>query len=276
MTIPDLDHLLLLAIRSSFIAGKAIMQVYGKSRLIVRIKKDFSPLTIADQAAHDVLMTYLENTQIPVISEEGLQCDYSTMSNWELFWLVDPLDGTKEFLRQNGEFTVNIALIKNNLPHMGVIYAPATGNLYYGYPGLGSYLLSTNVFKEEIPVDLAQVIRLSERLPFRKNKVRFTIVASRSHRNFETQNYLRKMKKEYGRVEIISIGSSLKFCLVAEGNADIYPRFGPTMEWDTAAGQAIATQSGCSVTRYDTGDILTYNKKDLKNPWFFVQRNDRY
>jgi 3'(2'), 5'-bisphosphate nucleotidase len=269
----DPDHFLLLAIQSSFIAGQSILKVYGENRLIVRIKKDFSPLTIADQAAHDVLMKLLEKTQIPVISEEGMQFDYSVRSNWELFWLVDPLDGTKEFLRRNGEFTVNIALIKNNLPQIGVVYAPVTGSLYFGSPGLGAYLFSTNAFKNEIPLDLSQLIQLSEKMPFRKNKINFTIIASRSHRNFETQNYIRKMKKEHSRVEIISKGSSLKFCLVAEGNADIYPRFGPTMEWDTAAGQAIAALSGCSVTRYDTGDILTYNKKELRNPWFIVKRN---
>lgn len=270
---PDLDHLLLLAIQSSFIAGKAIMKVYGEDRLIVRLKKDFSPLTIADQAAHDVLMKLLEKTQIPVISEEGIQLDYSVRRNWEMLWLVDPLDGTKEFLKRNGEFTVNIALVKNNLPLIGVVYAPATGNLYYSVPNLGAFLLSTSVFKSDIPLDLPQLIQLSERLPFRKNKIHFTLVASRSHKNFETQKYIQKMRKEHSRVEIISKGSSLKFCLVAEGNADIYPRFGPTMEWDTAAGQAIAAQSGCSVTRYDTGDILTYNKNELRNPWFIVKRN---
>lgn len=274
MTDPDLDQLLLLAIHSSFMAGKAIMQVYGGNRLVLKIKKDFSPLTVADQSAHNVLMTYLEKTQIPVISEEGIQYDFSARSKWDIFWLVDPLDGTKEFLRRNGEFTVNIALVKNNLPLIGVIYAPATGNLYFGFPNQGAFLLNAGKFKTEIPSDLPQLIRLSERLPIRKNRIHYTMVASRSHRNFETQKYIRKMKKEHSRLEIITKGSSLKFCLVAEGNADIYPRFGPTMEWDTAAGQAIAAQSGCSVTRYDTGDFLTYNKKEMRNPWFIVKRNN--
>lgn len=273
MTNPDLDHLLLLIIRSAFMAGNAIMRIYDEDHPIVRLKKDFSPITNADQAAHDVLMSSLENTQIPVISEEGIQHDYSVRGNWDLFWLVDPLDGTKEFLKRNGEFTVNIALVNNRLPIIGVVYAPVTGYLYYGSPNQGAFLMSTSVFEKEISLDLSQLIRLSERLPFRKNKNHVTIVASRSHRNFETQKYIRKMKKEHTRVEIISKGSSLKFCLVAEGNADIYPRFGPTMEWDTAAGQAIAILSGCSVNRYDTGESLTYNKKDLKNPWFIVERS---
>jgi 3'(2'), 5'-bisphosphate nucleotidase len=274
MTNPDINHLLLLSMQSSFMAGKAIMQVYGKDHLVVRIKKDFSPLTIADQAAHEVLMTYLEKTQIPVISEEGIPLDYSVRENWDFFWLVDPLDGTKEFLKRNGEFTVNIALIKNRLPLLGVVYAPATGNLYYGSPEIGSFLLNTNIFETEMPSDLSQLIQLSKRLPFQYNKIHLTIVASRSHRNFETHRYIRKLKKEFRWLEVISKGSSLKFCLVAEGNADIYPRFGPTMEWDTAAGQAVAAYSGCIVTMYDTGDILTYNKKDLRNPWFIVKRNN--
>lgn len=273
MPYPDLDHLLSLAIQSSFMAGKAIMQVYGEDHLKVRLKKDFSPLTSADQAAHDVLMTHLGKTNIPVISEEGSQYDYTVRSGWDVFWMVDPLDGTKEFLRRNGEFAVNIALIKSHFPLIGVIYAPAVGKLYFSSPGVGAYLLKTTVFKDEIHADLSQLIRISEKLPFHRNRGHITVVASRSHRNFEIQKYIHRLKKDHGRVEIISTGSSLKFCIVAEGNADLYPRFGPTMEWDTAAGQAIAVQSGCIVTRYDTGEILDYNKPVLKNPWFLVRRS---
>jgi 3'(2'), 5'-bisphosphate nucleotidase len=276
VTNSDLNNLLLLAIQSAFVAGKTIMQVYGNDHLIIKIKKDFSPLTLADQSANEVLMTYLEKTQIPVISEEGKQYEYAIRQNWEFFWLIDPLDGTKEFLRRNGEFTVNTALINKNLPLIGVVYAPASGHLYYGSPDMGAYLLSTSGFKTDIPADMPQIIRLSEKLPFRTDRVHYTIVSSRSHVNFETQRYIQMLKKRYGKTQVISKGSSLKFCLVAEGSADIYPRFGPTMEWDTAAGQAVAVHSGCNVVRYDTGEVLAYNKKDLRNPWFIVRRDSHH
>jgi 3'(2'), 5'-bisphosphate nucleotidase len=275
VTSSDLNNLLLLAIQSAFIAGKTIMQVYGNDHLLIKRKKDFSPLTLADQSANEVLMGYLEKTQIPVISEEGKQYEYTIRKDWEFFWLVDPLDGTKDFLKRNGEFTVNIALINYNLPLIGVVYAPASGHLYYGAPAIGSYLLSTGGFQKEIPADMPQIVRLSEKLPFRTDRVHYTIVSSRSHVNFETQRYIMMHKKQYSRTQLISKGSSLKFCLVAEGSADIYPRFGPTMEWDTAAGQAVAVHSGCSVARYDTGDVLAYNKKELRNPWFIVRRVER-
>jgi 3'(2'), 5'-bisphosphate nucleotidase len=266
--------MMLLALRSAFAAGNAVMKIYGNDRLIIKRKKDFSPLTLADQSAHEVLMTFLDKSQIPVISEEGQQYEYEIRKNWDFYWLVDPLDGTKEFLKRNGEFTVNIALVKYNLPVIGVVYAPASGHLYYGAPDLGAYLLSTGGFQNDIPAEMTQIIRLSEKLPLRIDRDNFTVVASRSHINFETQRYIQMLQKNYKTVDVISKGSSLKFCLVAEGKADIYPRFGPTMEWDTAAGQAVALHSGCSVVRYDTGEILNYNKKDLRNPWFIVKRDN--
>jgi len=273
MTNSELNDLLLLSIRSAFIAGKTIMEVYGHDHLVIKRKKDFSPLTIADQSAHDEIIKFLAPTGIPVISEEGSRVDYAIRRNWDYFWLVDPLDGTKEFLKRNGEFTVNIALINYNLPQIGVVYAPAAGQLYWGSPEQGAFLLSTTRFHYEITADMPQIVRLSEKLPFRSDKVHFTVVASRTHINFETNKYVKQLRKHYSKVAVISKGSSLKFCLVAEGNADIYPRFGPTMEWDTAAGQAVAIHSGCEVVRYDTGDVLAYNKKDLRNPWFIVRRN---
>ncbi len=270
---PDLDHFLLLAIQSAFKAGKAIMKVYGSDHLVVERKKDFSPLTQADQSAHDVIMKLLEPEGIPVISEEGNQYDYPVRKNWEYFWLVDPLDGTREFLKRNGEFTVNIALIKDNLPLIGVVYSPPSGHLYWGAPDHGAYLMSIAGFRDKIETDILQITRLSERLPYRMDRDNYTVVASRSHINFETHNYIRQLRKNHSKVVILSRGSSLKFCLVAEGKADIYPRFGPTMEWDTAAGQVVAISSGCTVRRFDTEDILTYNKKDLHNPWFIVSRD---
>ena len=250
------------------------MKVYGSDHLVIKRKKDFSPLTLADQSAHEVIMKYLEATRIPFISEEGIQYDHTIRNNWEFFWLVDPLDGTKEFIRRNGEFTVNIALIDYNLPVLGVVYAPATRQLYWGSPAHGAYLMSTSGFKTQIEIDLPQLVRLSEKLPFRNDRINYTVVASRTHINFETNRYISQLRKQHSKVSVVSTGSSLKFCLVAEGSADIYPRFGPTMEWDTAAGQAVAIHAGCNVVRYDTGDILAYNKKDLRNPWFIVKRDN--
>lgn len=271
---PDLDQLLLLAIQSAFIAGRSIMMVYGGEHLVIKRKKDFSPLTLADQSAHEVIMKLLEPAGIPIISEEGSQYDYLVRKTWDYFWLVDPLDGTKEFLKHNGEFTVNIALIKNNLPLIGVVYSPSAGHLYWGAPDHGAYLSSTIGFREQIDTDLLQLTRLSERLPYRMERNNYTVVASRSHINFETHNFIKLLRKDHKKVVRLSKGSSLKFCLVAEGKADIYPRFGPTMEWDTAAGQAVAVYAGCKVLRYDTGEILTYNKNDLRNPWFIVSRDN--
>jgi 3'(2'), 5'-bisphosphate nucleotidase len=273
MSNQDPDYLLLLAIQSAFIAGKSIMKVYGEEQLVIKRKKDFSPLTLADQSAHEVIMKLLEPTNIPVISEEGHQYDYEVRKNWEYFWLVDPLDGTKEFLKRNGEFTVNIALIEHNLPIIGIVCAPAVNQLYWASQEHGSYILNTNVLRERLEIDIPHLIGLSEKLPFSRAREFITVVASRSHINFLTNNYIKHLKKKHGKVDVLSKGSSLKFCIVAEGSADIYPRFGPTMEWDTAAGQAVAVFSGCKVTRYDTGTILTYNKKDLHNPLFIVSRD---
>jgi 3'(2'), 5'-bisphosphate nucleotidase len=273
MTNSDINNLLLLAIRAAYMAGKSIMEVYGGDRLLVKRKKDFSPLTIADQSAHEVIMKLLEPAKIPVISEEGHQHEYIFRKNWEYFWLVDPLDGTREFLKGNSEFTVNISLIERNLPLIGVVSVPATGQLYWAAPEHGSYLFSTSGYGKQMQIDIPQLVRLSERLPFRRSQGQVRVAASRSHINFETYNYIKQLRKQYGEVTVFSKGSSLKFCLVAEGSADIYPRFGPTMEWDTAAGQAVAVFSGCKVTRYDTGEILAYNKKDLHNPWFIVKRD---
>jgi 3'(2'), 5'-bisphosphate nucleotidase len=271
---PDLDKMLLLGIQSALAAGRSIMQVYGGENLVIKRKKDFSPLTLADQSAHEVIMQLLEPEGIPVISEEGNQYDYAVRKSWDYFWLVDPLDGTKEFLKRNGEFTVNIALIKNNFPLIGVVYSPPAGHLYWGAPDHGAYLSGTSGFSEQINADLAQIKRLSERLPYRMERNNYTVVASRSHINFETHNFIKRLKKDHKKVVTLSTGSSLKFCLVAEGKADVYPRYGPTMEWDTAAGQAVAVYAGCKVLAYDTGEILSYNKNDLRNPWFIVSRDN--
>ena len=245
---------LIIAKKAALKAGEQILKIYSKD-FSVTYKADKSPLTIADQQANEIIEGYLSKTNIPVLSEEGNITDFNLRKNWGLLWIVDPLDGTKEFIKKNGEFTVNIALVKNGEPILGVIFVPVKGWLYYGSPN-GSYRVK----------DGKKVL-----LPLVKKSSVFKVIGSRSHQSTETKLYFQKLKKENGAIEILSIGSSLKFCLVAEGSADTYPRFSPTMEWDTAAGHAIANYAGKKVIDLVSKREITYNRKNLKNNWFIVE-----
>jgi len=249
------------------------MQYYTGKKMSVKRKKDFTPITDADREAHEILANELTVTGLPLLSEEGMHESYEIRKKWGTFWLIDPLDGTKEFLKRNDEFTVNIALIEENLPSLGVVYAPALDQLFFGTSSCGSYYIKASRIRDLKSINLDEIIKMSEILPLSMKSHQYTIVASRSHRSFETRKYISILKRKHGEVTIISSGSSLKFCLVAKGTADVYPRFGPTMEWDTAAGQAVAVFSGCTVNRYDNGEVLTYNKEKLLNPWFIVERS---
>ncbi len=257
------------AIKASLEAGKVIMQVYDTA-FDVEIKDDKSPLTEADKKANDVINNFLRSTEIPIISEENKQTDYSVRKNWETCWVVDPVDGTKEFIKRNGEFTVNIALVTNGKPELGVIYVPASKTIY------AADVKNDKAFKATIKsheTSLEDVYKLSEKLqPKTDNPNPIQVVGSRSHMNQETLDYVEELKKTGKEVEIVSKGSSLKFCLVAEGNADVYPRFAPTMEWDTAAGQAICNAVGINVISDETKQSLLYNKQNLLNPWFLVSK----
>lgn len=235
-------------------AGEEIIKVYSRE-FEVEYKEDSSPLTEADKAFHEVIDAGLQELApaIPVISEEGADIPWAERSTYKSFWLVDPLDGTKEFIKRNGEFTVNIALIEGNVPVLGVIYVPAKGILYYGQKGNGAYRQA----RGEDPV------KIQRTLVGQSSAVR--AVVSRSHPSPEVEEFL----KPYSVASRVEAGSSLKFCLVAEDKADIYPRLGPTWEWDSAAGHAIAEAAGCFVTMPD-GSPLTYNKESLKNPGFVV------
>ncbi|MFB6317417.1 3'(2'),5'-bisphosphate nucleotidase CysQ [Saccharicrinis sp. FJH54] len=255
------------AITAAILAGEEIIKVYDSRDFEVELKSDNSPLTKADKKAHLKITEVLSKTGIPILSEEGKHIEFDKRNEWEFFWLVDPLDGTKEFIKRNGEFTVNIALIKEGQPVMGVIYTPVTSTLYYGDLTIGAF--KTKV--EEIPVGEEIKFKSVDRLPCEK-AVKYTIIASRSHLSVETEAIIEEKRKEFGDIDIISKGSSLKLCLVAEGSADYYPRLGPTMEWDTAAGHAIALASGCKVIRHDNKEPMTYNKENLLNPWFEVYR----
>ena len=241
------------------------MDVYS-SDFSVEYKDDKSPLTLADRNCNEVIGKYLIDTGIPFLSEEGIKIPFEERKDWEYFWLVDPLDGTKEFVKRNGEFTVNIALIHNQNPVLGVIYVPVKEELYFALEGLGSYKINQNIIIDNIE----ELISQSNRLPINYNRNNYVVVGSRSHMTKETESFFEEKQKEHGNIEVMEIGSSLKLCMVAEGKADAYARYAPTMEWDTGAGHAIAKYAGFTVKRYNSLDDVIYNKQDLLNPWFLV------
>ena len=243
----DSENFLELIIRTAVSAGKEIMKIYSTD-FDVEIKDDNSPLTVADKNANKVITEALSGTGMPVLSEEGKQIPFAVRSSWKRFWMVDPLDGTKEFVKKNGEFTVNIALIEEGEPLIGVIYAPALDTLYFGSPATGSWMIREADAKvaglDHDDEFLKRLSVLGSQLPLERENREFTVVASRSHLNEQTSEFIEKLRSIHGEVNFISSGSSLKICLVADGSADVYPRLAPTMEWDTAAGQAIASPSG--------------------------------
>jgi 3'(2'), 5'-bisphosphate nucleotidase len=270
------NRYLLKMIQASLEAGREILDVYH-SDFEVEHKKDNSPLTLADKKSNDVIMNYLSGFDIPVLSEEGRAIPYAERKAWKKLWVVDPLDGTKEFVKKNGEFTVNIALVENENPVLGVIYLPVKRVLYFASDDAGAfkYSVASGEFPENLT--LSTVMGASRKLPLNDTRKEmgpervYRIVGSRSHATPELKTFVDEKRQKYKNVEFVSAGSSLKLCLVAEGKADIYPRLGPTMEWDTAAGQVIAENAGRVVTRHDTKERLTYNKEDLLNPWFIVE-----
>ena len=240
-------------------AGQEIMKVYEKD-FAVDYKDDKSPLTEADRLSNKVIIEMLMSRYrgSNVISEENKQIPYEERANWDSFWLIDPLDGTKEFIKKNGEFTVNIALIENSVPTFGVVYAPVPDILYYGIKSGGSYKISKGT-SVKIYNDVSYL-----------SKDFIKVVASRSHMSDETLAFVSEIEKQGKKIDFLSIGSSLKLCLVAEGAADVYPRFGPTMEWDTGAAHAVALYAGRQVLNAETMQPLIYNKPNLLNPSFIV------
>ena len=254
-----------IAIRAAIEAGNVIMEVYDSEDFQVENKDDDSPLTKADLKANAIINSYLKKTDIPIISEENKQLEYSERKDWKDCWIVDPLDGTKEFIKRNGEFTVNIAYINNNLPELGVIYVPAKMTIYYA-DGNSAWKQVLND-SDSIQFKASKSIRISPGKP--EGKIR--VVGSRSHMNEDTKTFINNLKENStDEIEVVSKGSSLKFCLVAEGDADIYPRFAPTMEWDTAAGQAICSAVGLKVVDKETGVEMKYNRENLLNNHFSV------
>ncbi len=262
-------ELLEISIHASIDAGVKVLEIYEQG-FEVEYKEDESPLTTADTASNNIITKYLNKTNIPILSEEGKTIPYENRKNWQSFWIVDPLDGTKEFIKRNGEFTMNIALVENGIPVLGVIYIPVQKILYFASKYTGSARVS-NVFKKDLEVSLENFIKRAELLPVQTGSSTYRIVGSKSHLTPETQTYIDELKNKHGQIELFSKGSSLKICMVAEGTADIYPRFAPTMEWDIAAGHAIALYAGKHIKHYKTKKELTYNSETLVNPWFIVE-----
>lgn len=261
----DYQQLLDQCVLISNAAGVKIMEIYQKDFEIVE-KSDQSPLTEADLASHHCIVAGLKAiSSLPILSEESADIDWNTRKQWQSYWLIDPLDGTKEFIKKNGEFTVNIALIENGEPTLGVVYAPALDVTYFGAVSLGAS-------KQDASGDTIKIA------PKSTSTESLKIVGSRSHQSPEIQGYLDSLDKP---CELVAMGSSLKLCLVAEGAADLYPRLGPTSEWDTGAAHAVVNAAGGRVTVMhqnpntsvyeDSGSVLQYNQKEsILNPYFLV------
>ncbi len=246
----DLSKLLEIAKKAAREANSEILKIYESGDFGLEAKSDNSPLTLADRASHNTIIEELKKTEIPILSEEGKDISFRERSKWEYFWMVDPLDGTKEFVKRNGEFTVNIALIKKSKVVMGVVTVPVTGDMYYAISGTGAYKNNKKINCESFGLGDSEL----------------RIVASRSHLNEDTEKFINGFQDPV----FVSKGSSLKLLMVAEGNAHLYPRFAPTMEWDTAAAQIIVEEAGGSVTIGKTGNTVVYNKENLLNPYFLV------
>jgi 3'(2'), 5'-bisphosphate nucleotidase len=263
------------AIVAAIEAGKEILEVYNTT-FDVEYKDDKSPLTLADKKASDKIIELLSQFNIPVLSEEGLHEDYEIRKHWSKLWIVDPLDGTKEFVKRNGEFTVNIALVEDNIPSLGVIYSPVSKELYFATKHEGAYKVegkNIEALLTENNITFEKIKQYAKKLPIINSRNSYIVVASRSHMSTETYQHIEALKLKHSAVEIVNTGSSIKMCLVAEGVADEYPRYGPTMEWDTAAGQAILQEANCSLINFETNLPMQYNRPQLLNPWFIAKRN---
>lgn len=269
-TYDDLTPLVHAAVTAAITAGLRTLEIYNQD-FFIETKSDDSPLTQADRDAHEIIVSRLRAFELPILSEEGHDIPYDERCVWEQFWMVDPLDGTKEFVKKNGEFTINIALIHFQSPILGVVYVPVLHRLYFAAVGMGAFRCDILDSASIPPGSMDELVASSRRLSADAAGDRpYTIVGSRSHATSELEAYVVEKRQQHDVVEFISAGSSLKFCLVAEGMADVYPRLGPTMEWDTAAGHVVAEQAGASVSRADNGRALLYNKPDLLNSWFIV------
>lgn len=270
------QELLKLAVNAALIAGEEILKIYNTD-FAVETKSDDTPVTIADKASGQCISKILEQTQIPIISEEEDICDFSIRKNWKQVWIIDPLDGTKEYIKRNGEFAINIALVEDGKPVIGIIYAPVTHDIYFASNQLGSYKITQHdlIFELTKKNIADNLLEFGKKLPILKAPKTYTLVASRSHLSKDVNQRIVQLKKIYGEVDIISVGSSIKQCWVAEGKAHEYPRYGITMEWDTAAGQCILEMAGCELLDLETNLPMVYNKVNMKNNFFVAKQKSR-
>ena len=247
-------------------AGTEILKVYQSGHFQVKLKEDQTPLTIADHKSNEVIIEGLKTLfpNIPFLSEESRKTPYEERKEWDYFWLIDPLDGTKEFIKRNDEFSVNIALVHNNRPVLGLLYLPVLDILYYAIQGLGAFKIDENNKKTKMPL---------HEIEHNQKNDSIGIIFSKSHFTGETQKFVKKLQEKFTSVTRISVGSAMKLAYLAEGQADIYPRLAPTMEWDTGAGQIIIEEAGGKIIDFNTKKPLVYNKKDLRNPWFIASNS---
>jgi len=265
------EYLVPKAYNAALRAGAAILEVYARkdAGYGIDLKRDLSPITEADIRAHAVIKEYLGHTHVPLLSEEGREMRFDERRDWDMFWLVDPLDGTREFIKGNNEFTVNIALVLNNRPVVGVIYVPYYNKIYFCEKGHGSFM------KTDVPPDPAAELTYegvfdgARSLPLRTERNSpLRIAVSRSHRTPDTELRIEEMRLRHPDAEVVEQGSSYKFCLLAEGTVDYYPRTSDTFEWDTAAGEIILSDTGGTTKSLPELGKFAYNKESLLNPWF--------
>lgn len=263
--IDNLQHLLINAIEAAITGGIEIMRIYKNEDFKIEYKEDHSPVTIADKLSSKKITALLNKTNIPVLSEEENIPEYAIRKKYTDLWVVDPLDGTKEFIKRNGEFCVNVGLVHQGVPVLGVIYIPVTNELFYGGKDIGA-------FKIENVTSFSQNIQTKAiKLPNTINKDFIVVSASRSHSDPESIAFFNKLKQSAEKVKFLEVGSAIKFCRVAEGLVDYYPRFNPCMEWDTAAGHALVQGMGKDVLTTENNTPLVYNKADLYSPFFIVK-----
>ncbi len=267
------EYLLPKAYNAAIRAGEIILDIYSrKEDYDINLKSDNTPITLADRLSHSLIKEYLGQTRIPLLSEEGRQMLFDERKDWDMFWMIDPLDGTKEFIKGNNEFTVNIALMVSSRPVIGVIYVPYYRKMYFCEKGFGSYFKSDVASDRTAEFTYTEIYESARRLPLSSaanSPVRVGV--SRSHKNDLTEKYIAVLRDTHPDLQVIEQGSSYKFCMLAEGSIDYYVRTSDTYEWDTAAGEVILSESGGETKALPREEKFAYNKQSLLNPHFICR-----
>ncbi len=264
------EFLVTSVVNAAIRGGAAVMEIYTQPQTLdVSLKSDQSPITEADRRAHTTIKEALGSTRIPILSEEGREMRYEERCNWELFWLVDPLDGTIEFINHSDEFTINIALMNNNISSIGVVYIPCLKRLFFAAKDFGSFVCEQVEPDKDANISYSEIQKRFTKLPLQtQSHATQRIAISRTHNTDATFNHIEELRERNPDIEVIEQGSSYKFCMLAEGSVDYYVRTSDTYEWDTAAGELILSEAGGTTLSLPTGEPLGYNKEQLNNPWF--------